>query len=85
MKPTGSRGVSSVSSRTSTQVSHSIQKVTNFVYTEKTGTMPWKALKKLLEMKGIKLAHEDGEKLHRQLRVKGDNDIVSYKEALSYL
>ena len=47
--------------------------------------MPWKALKKLLEMKGIRLAHEDGEKLHRQLRVKGDNDIVSYKEALSYL
>ena len=47
--------------------------------------MPWKALKKLLEMKGIRLAHEDGEKLHRQLRVKGDNELVSYKEALSYL
>ena len=84
MKPTGSRGVSSVSSRILTQVSHSID-YSNFAYIEKTGTMPWKALKKLLEMKGIKLAHEDGEKLHRQLRVKGDNDIVSYKEALSYL
>ena len=47
--------------------------------------MPWKALKRLLEMQGILLGFEDSQKLQRMIKVKGDNDMVNYKEALSFL
>ena len=47
--------------------------------------MPWKALQRLFEMQGIKLGHEDSQKLQRLIKVKGDNDMVHYKESLSLL
>ena len=54
-------------------------------FAEKTGTMPWKALKRLIEMQGITLSQDDAHKLYRLLMVKGDAEMVNYKEALSYL
>ena len=36
-------------------------------------------------MQGIKLGYEDNEKLHRQLKIKGDNEMVNYKEVLSFI
>ena len=47
--------------------------------------MPWKAFKRLLEMQGISLGFEDSTKLHRIIKFKGDQDMVMYKEALSYI
>ena len=47
--------------------------------------MPWKALKRLLEMQGIALGFEDSQQLYRQIKVKGDVETVNYKQALSYL
>ena len=47
--------------------------------------MPWKALQRLFEMQGIKLSFDDSQKLQRLIKVKGDNDMVHYKEALSFL
>ena len=47
--------------------------------------MPWKALKRLFEMQGIVLGYEDSTKLHRLIKVKGDNDMVNYKDALSHV
>ena len=34
-------------------------------------------------MQGIKLSFDDSQKLQRLIKVKGDNDMVHYKEALS--
>ena len=56
-----------------------------FIKIEKAGTMPWKALKRLFEMQGIVLGYEDSTKLHRLIKVKGDNDMVNYKDALSHV
>ena len=47
--------------------------------------MPWKALKRLLEMQGISLGFEDSKNLHRLIKVKGDNEMVSYKDALTHV
>ena len=47
--------------------------------------MPWKAFKRLLDMQGINMGLEDSTKLHRIIKVKGDQDMVMYKEALSYI
>lgn len=47
--------------------------------------MPWKALKRLIEMQGITLSQNDAQKLYRLLIVKGDAEMVNYKEALSHL
>ena len=49
---------------------------------EKTGTMPWKAFKRLLEMHEIVLGYEDSQNLHRIIKVQGDPEIIQYKQAL---
>lgn len=53
--------------------------------TEKTGLMPWKAFNRLLEMQDICLGFEDSTNLHRRIKVKGDPEMITYKEALAYL
>ena len=47
--------------------------------------MPWKALKRLLELQGISLGADDYSKLHRKIMVKGDHETVHYKDALTYV
>ena len=47
--------------------------------------MPWKAFKRLLEMQEISLGFEDSQKLHRLIKVKGDPEMISYKEALAHV
>ena len=44
--------------------------------------IPWKALKRLLEMQGISLGFEDLQLLYRKLMDKGDPESVHYKQAL---
>lgn len=47
--------------------------------------IPWKALKRLLEMQGIVLGYEDSQNLYRKIKVQGDPESVQYKNALSYI
>ena len=47
--------------------------------------MPWTALKRLMEMQGITMGFESATKLHRLIKVKGNHEMVNYKEALSYV
>ena len=47
--------------------------------------MPWKAFKRVLEMQGIVLGLEDSQKLFRLIQVKGDAEMINYKQALQYI
>ena len=47
--------------------------------------MPWKAFKHILETHGIVLGFETSQKLFRLIVVKGDAEMITYKEALAHL